>query len=93
MEMVADETEKAQRRTLSWRTRFKAIAALSRGLLETADSLRRPFPLIALKLRQAYADAAGQGTVVWRLPGTKKGAEEINELLNQIDQYEKEIAH
>ena len=50
-------------------------------------------PFIALKLRQAYADAASLGTVVWRLPVTKKGAEEINELFNQIDQYEKEIAH
>jgi hypothetical protein len=48
---------------------------------------------MALKLRQAYADAAGLGTVVWRLPVTKKGAEEINELFNQMDQYEKEIAH
>jgi hypothetical protein len=37
--------------------------------------------------------AARQGTVVWRLPGTKERAEEINELFNQIDQYEKEIAH
>jgi hypothetical protein len=44
-------------------------------------------------LRQVYADAAGQGTVVWRLPGTKEVAEEINELFNQIDQYEKEIAY
>jgi len=28
-----------------------------------------------------------------RLPGTKECAEEINELFNQIDQYEKGIAH
>ena len=27
------------------------------------------------------------------LPGTKERAEEINELFNQIDQHEKEIAH
>jgi hypothetical protein len=44
-------------------------------------------------LRQAYADAAGQGTVVWRLPGTKEVADEINDLFAQIDDYEKEIAH
>jgi hypothetical protein len=31
--------------------------------------------------------------VVWRLPGTKEGAEEINQSFNQIDQHEKEIAH
>ena len=65
---------------------------LSRELLETADTLGIP-SLKALKLRQVYADAAGQGTVVWRLPGSEEVAEEINELFNQIDQYEKEIAH
>ena len=72
--------------------KVQANYRLSRELLETADSLGIP-SLKALKLRQAYADAAGQGTVVWRLPGTKEVAEEINELFNQIDQYEKEIAH
>ena len=65
---------------------------LSRELLETADSLGIP-SLPALKLRQAYADAAGQGTVVWRLPGTKEVADEMNDLFSQIDEYEKEIAH
>ena len=65
---------------------------LSRELLETADTLGIP-SLKALKLRQSYADAAGQGTVVWRLPGTKEVSEEINELFNQIGQYEKEIAY
>jgi hypothetical protein len=48
---------------------------------------------LMLAKRFLYADAASQGTLVWRLPVTKKGAEEINELFNQIDQYEKEIAH
>ena len=62
------------------------------GVAETADTLGIP-SLKALKLRQAYADAAGQGTVVWRLPGTKEVAEEINELFNEIDQYEKEVAY
>jgi chromosome partitioning protein len=39
---------------------------LSRELLETARSLAIP-SAGSLRLRQAYADAAGQGTVVWRL--------------------------
>jgi hypothetical protein len=58
---------------------------LSRELLETANSLGIP-SLKALKLRQAYADAAGQGTVDWRLPGTKEVADEINDLFAQIDE-------
>ncbi len=39
---------------------------LTRELLETARSLEIPSSG-GLRLRQAYADAAGQGTVVWRL--------------------------
>ncbi len=48
---------------------------------------------LMLAKRFLYADAASQGTLVWRLPGTKEGAEEINQSFNQIDQHEKEIAH
>jgi len=48
---------------------------------------------LMLAKRFLYADAASQWTVVWRLPGTKEGAEEINQSFNQIDQHEKEIAH
>jgi hypothetical protein len=48
---------------------------------------------LMLAKRFLYADAASQGTVVWRLPGTKEGAEEINQSFNQIHQHEKEIAH
>ncbi len=48
---------------------------------------------LMLAKRFLYADATSQGTVVWRLPGTKEGAEENNESFNQIDQHEKEIAH
>jgi hypothetical protein len=48
---------------------------------------------LMLAKRFLYADAASQGTVVWRLPGTKEGAEEINQSFNQIDRHEKEIAH
>jgi chromosome partitioning protein len=42
---------------------------LSRELLETAKSLEIPFTQ-GLRLRQAFADAAGQGKVVWDL-GTR----------------------
>jgi len=48
---------------------------------------------LMLAKRFLYADATSQWTVVWRLPGTKEGAEENNESFNQIDQHEKEIAH
>jgi hypothetical protein len=41
----AQMKRKGQRKPFSWRTRFKGIAASSRELLETADSLRYPFHL------------------------------------------------
>lgn len=57
---------------------------LSRELLETAQSLEIP-STSGLRLRQAYADAAGQGTVVWRLgPRGELAALEIRELLNGL---------
>lgn len=38
-----------------------------------------------LRLRQAYADAAGQGTVVWRLgPRTQAAADEMQSLLEEL---------
>lgn len=57
---------------------------LSRELLETAQSLDVP-AVAGLKLRQAYADAAGQGTLVWRL-GTRgeAAAHEIKELFDGL---------
>ena len=57
---------------------------LSRELLETAATLGIP-ATSGLRLRQAYADAAGQGTVVWRL--WRRGAmatNEIKELFNEL---------
>ena len=57
---------------------------LSRELLETAQSLEIP-STTGLRLRQAYADAAGQGTVVWRLgPCGEPAALEIKELFNGL---------
>ncbi|HRY49108.1 MAG TPA: AAA family ATPase [Candidatus Paceibacterota bacterium] len=53
---------------------------LSRELLETAKSLDIPFTS-GLRLRQAFADAAGQGKVVWNLgPRGEVAANEIKEL-------------
>lgn len=55
---------------------------LSRELLETMKSLEIP-AAGGLRLRQAYADAAGQGTVVWRLgPRGQAAALEIRELFD-----------
>ena len=57
---------------------------LSRELLETAQSLEIP-ATGGLRLRQAYADAAGQGTVVWRLGARGESAAlEIRELFNGL---------
>ena len=57
---------------------------LSREFMETARSLEIP-ATSGLRLRQAFADAAGQGSVVWRL-GTRgqAAANEIKELFNGL---------
>ena len=53
---------------------------LSIEFLETASSLEIPSSS-GLRLRQAYADAAGQGTVVWRM-GTRSAVEAATEIQN-----------
>lgn len=57
---------------------------LSQEFLETARSLDIPASR-GLKLRQAYADAVGQGTVVWRM-GTRaqEAAAEITTLFEEL---------
>ena len=61
---------------------------LSQELLETAKSLGIP-SLPGLRLRQAYADAAGQGTVVWRLgPRGEAAATELKSLFQELTAYE-----
>jgi chromosome partitioning protein len=53
---------------------------LSRELVEMLSTLDIPATK-GLRLRQAYADAAGQGTVVWRLgPSGENAGNEIREL-------------
>ena len=57
---------------------------LSRELLETVKSLGIP-AVGGLRLRQAYADAAGQGVVVWQLgPRGELAANEIKEMFNGL---------
>ncbi len=61
---------------------------LSQELLETAKSLGIP-SLPGLRLRQAYADAAGQGTVVWRLgPRGEAAASELKDLFEELAIHE-----
>ena len=61
---------------------------LSQELLQTAKSLGIP-SLPGLRLRQAYADAAGQGTVVWRLgPRGEAAALELKNLFEELAIYE-----
>ncbi len=63
---------------------------LSRELLETVNSLGIA-SFAGLRLRQAYADAAGQGTVVWRL-GThaQAAAVEMQTLFEEIFGHDSE---
>jgi len=63
---------------------------LTQELLATVQSLGVP-ALGGLRLRQAFADAAGQGTLVWRL-GLRGAAatEEITRLFEEVNRYESE---
>ena len=61
---------------------------LSRELLETAKALEIP-AVTGLRLLQAYADAVGQGTVVWRMGrGAQEAAQEIQKLFEELLRYE-----
>jgi len=61
---------------------------LSCQLLETLTTLEVP-TAPGLRLRQAYADAAGQGTVVWQLgPRGEQAAFEIKELFHGLFRQE-----
>jgi chromosome partitioning protein len=61
---------------------------LSQELLTTASSLEIRASS-GLRLRQAYADAAGQGTVVWRLgPRAQDASNEIRSLFTELFGHE-----
>jgi chromosome partitioning protein len=57
---------------------------LSREFLDTARALEIP-PTNGLRLRQAYADSVGQGTVVWKMgKGAQDAAAEIQKLFEEV---------
>lgn len=62
---------------------------LSKELLQTVQGLGMPVGE-GLRLRQAYADAAGQGTVVWRMgtESAKAATVELQFLFQQLLSYE-----
>lgn len=62
---------------------------LSKELLQTVQGLGMPVGE-GLRLRQAYADAAGQGTVVWRMntQSAKDATGELQFLFQQLLAYE-----
>ena len=62
---------------------------LTQELLETAKTLEIP-AASGLRLRQAFADAAGQGTVVWRMQtqSARDAAAEIQILFTELLAYE-----
>ncbi len=63
---------------------------LTQELLATVQSLGVPV-LGGLRLRQAFADAAGQGTLVWRLgPRGVAATEEITRLFEELNIHESE---
>jgi len=72
--------------------RIEPNQLLSRELLDAAGSLGLP-QLPAIRKRAALADCYGQGTVVWRMPGTADIKEEFSKFFTQVRHYEKEIAH
>jgi chromosome partitioning protein len=64
--------------------KLQAHYRLSRELLETTRNMAVA-STTGLRLRQAYAEAAGQGTVVWRLgPRGEMATSEIRELWNGL---------
>ena len=62
---------------------------LTQELLETAKTLEIP-AASGLRLRQAFADAAGQGTVVWRMQtqSARDATAEIQILFTELLAYE-----
>ncbi len=62
---------------------------LSKELLQTVKDRGMPVGE-GLRLRQAYADAAGQGTVVWRMNGksAREATAELQFLFQQLLAYE-----
>lgn len=66
--------------------KLQANFRLSRELLESLTVFSLPV-FDGLRLRQAYPDSAGQGTVVWKLPDAAAAAAEMKTLIDQILVY------
>lgn len=72
--------------------RIETTHRLSKELLETAESIGIP-SLPHIKKRSSIADCSGQGTVVWRYPGTKEILDELLAPFKRIREYEAQISH
>lgn len=58
---------------------------LTKDMMDAAAALNLPLASRALILRQVYADAPGQGSVVWNLGArAQEAAEEVNQLFREI---------
>lgn len=58
---------------------------LTQDMKEAAAALHLPLAKTAMTLRQIYADAPGQGAVVWNLGArAREAAEEVNQLFREI---------
>lgn len=69
--------------------KIKPDHILSKELLEVGDGIGIPFTKNYLRLRDPYADAPGQKTVVWRMGFLRRQAgKEIQRLFEEIKNYE-----
>ena len=58
---------------------------LTQDMKDAAAALELPLAKTAVTLKQIYADAPGQGAVVWRLGGrARDAAAEINALFREV---------
>lgn len=58
---------------------------LTKDMRDAATLLRLPLARVPLTLRQVYADAPGQGTVVWGMGARgREAAEEVRQLFREI---------
>ncbi|MGH7135840.1 MAG: ParA family protein, partial [Pirellulales bacterium] len=58
---------------------------LTQDMRDAATTLELPLAKTALTLRQVYADAPGQGAVVWRLASRgREAAAEVESLFNEL---------
>lgn len=65
---------------------------LGRELLEVGERIGIPFTRHHVRLRAPYADAPGQGTVVWQMVTGKHAEKEIRRLFDEIVNYgQKEV--